>query len=490
MTAAGLESAAPGAKIRLFNSLGRQVTDFHPATPGQVRMYSCGPTVYSDPHLGNMRAYVFSDTLRRMLEWKGFAITQVVNITDVGHAVGDGDEGEDKVEVAARAEQRSVREVTDHYTAMFMADMEALNVLRAHEYPRASDYVPKMIDFAVKLDAGGHTYQIASGLYFDTTTSPGYGRLALIPQEGQQAGKRVSADEKRSPADFAIWRADPVGQRRIMRWDSPWGPGVPGWHLECSVMSIDLLGPHFDIHTGGVDHRELHHVNEIAQSEAFLDDGHDWVRLWMHNEFLLSGGAKLSKSAGRMPTIRDLAAAGVPPLAFRYFLLTAHYASQLELTDDGLEAAVSALRRLRGRAERLPPVPAAATLAGARGLVSAAGAVKLEQIDAAASEDLNTPRVLAEVQAALRDPVLPDNDKAVLVAVADQLLGLRLADPPEEPAPAGRVVDEAAVEELVQAREQARKARDWAEADRLRDELAVIGVAVADTPEGPRWSLA
>ena len=189
MTAAGLESAAPGAKIRLFNSLGRQVTDFHPATPGQVRMYSCGPTVYSDPHLGNMRAYVFSDTLRRMLEWKGFAITQVVNITDVGHAVGDGDEGEDKVEVAARAEQRSVREVTDHYTAMFMADMEALNVLRAHEYPRASDYVPKMIDFAVKLDAGGHTYQIPSGMYFDPTTSPGNVRAALHPQKSTPGGK-------------------------------------------------------------------------------------------------------------------------------------------------------------------------------------------------------------------------------------------------------------------------------------------------------------
>ena len=454
-------------------------------------MYSCGPTVYSDPHLGNMRAYVFSDTLRRLLEWKALIVTQVVNITDVGHAVGDGDEGEDKVEAAARAERRSVEEVTDHYAAMFMADMEALNVEPAHEYPRASAYVQKMVDFAAKLDAGGHTYQIDSGLYFDTGTSPGYGRLALIPDEGQQAGLRVSTEGKRSPADFAIWRADPPGQRRIMRWDSPWGPGVPGWHLECSVMSIDLLGPHFDIHTGGVDHRELHHVNEIAQSEAYLNDGQDWVPLWMHNEFLLAGGAKISKSAGRMPTVRDLVASGLPPLAFRYFLLTAHYASQLDLTDAGLQSAASALRRLRGRVETLGEIPKVATFAQAQELLSEAGAKRLAEIDAAASEDLNTPRVLAELQSALRDTDLPDADKAVLVAAADQLLGLSLADPPADPeAPGTASVDVAAVEALVQAREQARVARDWAEADRVRAELAALGVAVVDTPEGPKWSTA
>lgn len=491
MSSTHTTSGIPGAQVRFANSLGRRTVDFEPATPGQVRMYSCGPTVYSDPHLGNMRAYVFSDTLRRLLEWKGLEVTQVVNITDVGHAVGDGDEGEDKVEAAARAERRSVQEVTDHYAAMFMADMEALNINLAHSYPRASDYVPKMIDFAAKLDADGHTYQIDSGLYFDSSTSPGYGRLALIPDEGQQAGTRVSAEGKRSPADFAIWRADPPGQRRIMRWDSPWGPGVPGWHLECSVMSIDLLGPHFDIHTGGVDHRELHHVNEIAQSEAYLNDGQDWVPLWMHNEFLLSGGAKISKSAGRMPTVRDLAAAGLPPLAFRYFLLTAHYASQLDLTDEGLASAASALRRLRGRVESLGEIPAVATLTEACGLLSEAGVKRLEEIDSAASEDLNTPRVLAEVQSALRDTDLPDKDKAVLVAVADRLLGLRLADPPADPVAAAQAsVDVAAVEELVKAREQARAARDWAEADRLRGELAALGVAVVDTAEGPKWSVA
>lgn len=479
--------------MRFFNSLGREMAGF-PAIPCHIGLYSCGPTVYSIPHLGNLRAYVFSDTLRRLLEWKGCTVAQVINITDVGHAVGDGDEGEDKVEVAARSEQRSVREVTERYTRIFFDDLAALNVRPASHYPRASSYVRQMIEFAKVLEAGGYTYMLPSGLYFDTSKSPSYGRLAMMPQTGQIEGGRVSAEGKRSAADFAIWRSDPPQQRRIMRWDSPWGPGVPGWHLECSVMSIELLGRHFDIHTGGVDHRELHHVNEIAQSQAYLADGIDWVPLWMHNEFLLLGGAKISKSAGRMPVLRDLTAAGYPAMAFRYFLLTAHYRSQQDLTDDGLGAASSALRRLLARVEPLRPLPVARNYDEARGQLGENGRLALDRFDAAISDDLGTPRALAEFQGALRAADLSTHDKAVLAAAADQALGLGLdglaAGGPHDTAVLVPSVPAKHIEELVAARETARKRRDWATADQLREELASLGVQVTDTQDGPRWSLA
>jgi cysteinyl-tRNA synthetase len=256
--------------FRLYNSLSRRVEDFQPsATP--VGMYSCGPTVYSYPHLGNMRAYVFADTLRRALAWRGIDVRHVVNITDVGHAVADSDTGADKMEVAAARERRSVADIAEHYTGAFFGDLRALNVLPADEYPRASAYVDQMISFTARLESLGYTYRLPSGLYFDTSRSAGYGALAMMDVDGQrEAARGDQLEGRRRKTDFALWRADEPGQRRIMRWDSPWGPGVPGWHLECSVMSMALLGEHFDVHTGGVDHRELHHVNEIAQSEAQL----------------------------------------------------------------------------------------------------------------------------------------------------------------------------------------------------------------------------
>jgi cysteinyl-tRNA synthetase len=485
---------SPGAKVRLFNSMGRTLVPFEPMQEGSVRLYTCGLTVYSDPHLGNLRPYVFSDSLRRLLEWKGYAVEQVVNITDVGHAVGDGDEGEDKVEWTARAQRVTPQEVAEHYTALFFQDLEAVNVLPAHHSPRASAYVEQMIEFAKVIEEHGYTYQLPSGLYFDTAKSAGYGRLALLPTSGQLESGRVSSEGKRSAADFAIWRSDPPDQRRIMRWDSPWGPGVPGWHLECSVMSISLLGPHFDIHTGGIDHRQIHHPNEIAQSEAYLEDGRDWVPIWMHNEFLLQGGAKISKSAGKMPTLRDLTSDGYPAMAFRYFLLTGHYRSQMDLTDQGLQAALSSARRLAHRVAALGPLPGIRTFEQASAQLSGAAMTVLNSIDDSMSDDLNTPRVLAELQVALRSTELDRQDIAVLAAAALWLLGLDLSELAEEPtsesgaAPNG--VDPEQVEALVRAREQARANREWAEADRLRAELASLGVQVVDTAEGSRWSVA
>ena len=479
-----------GGQVRLFNSMGRTLVPFEPLREGSVRIYTCGLTVYSDPHLGNLRPYVFSDTLRRLLEWKGYAVQQVVNITDVGHAVGDGDEGEDKVETTARAQQLTPQQVAEHYTTLFFQDLEAVNVLPAHHSPRASAYVEQMIDFAKVIEEHGYTYPLPSGLYFDTAKSPGYGKLALMPNSGQLEGGRVSSEGKRSAADFAIWRSDPPDQRRIMRWDSPWGPGVPGWHLECSVMSISLLGPHFDIHTGGVDHRQIHHVNEIAQSEAYLQDGQDWVPIWMHNEFLLQGGAKISKSAGRMPTLRDLTGDGYPAMAFRYFLLTGHYRSQMDLTDQGLQAALSSARRLAQRVSALGPLPQIRTYEQACARLDGAALAVLNGIDDSMSDDLNTPRALADLQVALRSADLTREELSVIVAAALWLLGLDLSKLAEEPVAETRDgIATEQIESLVQARERARSNKQWAEADHLREELAALGVQVVDTAEGSRWSI-
>ena len=300
-----------GQQLRLYDSLGRRMENFIPSAP-VTGMYSCGPTVYAFPHLGNMRAYVFADTLRRALRWKGIKVRHVINITDVGHAVADTDTGEDKLEVAAARERRSVEDIAASYTDAFFKDFAALNILPADEFPRATAYVSQMIEFAAKLEAGGYAYRLPSGLYFDTSKSPGYGTLAQIDIEGQWEAARVEKVEGRlRKTDFALWRAEQPGEQRVMRWESPWGPGAPGWHLECSVMSMALLGPHFDIHTGGVDHRELHHVNEIAQSEAYLGDGKPWVRYWLHNEFLQLGTQKMAKSAGGAPRLADLTKLGI-----------------------------------------------------------------------------------------------------------------------------------------------------------------------------------
>jgi len=487
-----------GQQLRLYNSLGRQIEDFTPSAD-VVGIYSCGPTVYSYPHLGNMRPYVFADTLLRALRWKGIPFRQVVNITDVGHAVADSDTGEDKLEVAAARERRSVEDIAALYTQAFFDDMAALNVRRADEYPRASEYVEQMIAFAVRLEELGYTYQLPSGLYFDTSKSPGYGTLALLDLAGQRETGRVEHVEGRKHgSDFALWRAEEPGVRRVMRWNSPWGWGAPGWHLECSVMSMALLGEHFDIHTGGVDHRELHHVNEIAQSEAYLDDDRSWVRYWLHNEWLLIDNSKISKSAGPVPRLADLIEAGYHPMAYRLFLLGGHYRSQLDFTAAGVDGAQATLRRLVSRIAPLRPLPVAETYEAARALVDdtdKAALGYLEAIDAAVASDLATPRLLAALQEALREPDITTPGLRVVVAAADALLGLRLGDleldevdrhrPSADLAPQ----EVAAIERLVAERTQARKEKNWPRADEIRAELDALGVQVTDTPSGPTWQL-
>jgi cysteinyl-tRNA synthetase len=484
-----------GHQLRLYNSLGRRLEDFVPSA-SVIGMYSCGPTVYAFPHLGNMRAYVFADTLRRALRWKGMDLRHVINITDVGHAVADTDTGEDKLEVAAAKERRSVEDIAAFYTDAFMKDVMALNILPAHEYPRASAFVEQMIEFAAKLEAGGYTYRLPSGLYFNTSRSPGYGALAQIDIEGQREAARVEQVEgRRRKTDFALWRAEQPGQRRVMRWDSPWGPGAPGWHLECSVMSIALLGPHFDIHTGGVDHRELHHVNEIAQSEAYLSDGKPWVRYWLHNEFLQLGDEKMAKSAGGAPRLADITEAGYHPMAYRLFLLGGHYRSQLGFSTVALDSAQATLRRLASRIEPLHPLPPTETLTAATSHVGddAAAARMLDQIDEAIASDLATPRILAVIQDALRDSALSLDGRRTVIAAADSLLGLGLATLRSREVDNRRAASDLSsgelqvIERLIAERSQARNGRDWARADEIRNELERLSVVVTDTTGGPVW---
>jgi cysteinyl-tRNA synthetase len=498
-----------GHQLKVYNSLGRQLDDFVPSTD-VVGLYSCGPTVYYFPHLGNMRPYVFADTLRRTLRWKDIPVRHVVNITDVGHAVADSDTGDDKLEVAAAKERRSVADIADFYTRAFMTDIAALNILPADRYPRASEYVEQMIEFATRLAERGVTYQIPSGLYFDTTKSDGYGTLALMDIAGQREAARVEQVEgRRHKTDFALWRTEEPGVRRVMRWDSPWGWGAPGWHLECSVMSMALLGEHFDLHTGGIDHRELHHVNEIAQSEAYLDDGDPWVRYWMHNEFLLLNNAKIAKSAGPVPRLADLIEDGYHPMAYRLFLLGGHYRSQLDFTTAAVDGAQTALRRLLARIEPLRPLPAIETYDQARAALSAiadrtgvdaepgdkTALEYLALMDEAISLDLATPRLLATLQEALRDQEITPAGLRVIVAAADALLGLRLSD--LDPAALDRrrsaadldTAEIETIERLIADRTRARKEKDWPRADEIRAELDRLDVQVTDTPAGPTWHL-
>jgi len=464
-----------------------------------VGIYSCGPTVYSYQHLGNMRPYVFADTLRRALRWKGIPVRHIVNITDVGHAVADSDTGEDKLEVAAAKERRSVEEIAEFYTQDWLEAMAALNVQPADVYPRASEYVPQMIEFAARLEEEGFTYELPSGLYFDTSKSPGYGALALLDLAGQREGARVEHVEgRRHKSDFALWRAEEPGVRRVMRWKSPWGWGAPGWHLECSVMSMALLGQHFDIHTGGVDHRELHHVNEIAQSEAYLGDGREWVRYWLHNEFILLDAQKIAKSAGHTLRLADLVESGYHPMAYRLFLLGGHYRSQLDFTTHAMDAAQATLRRLIGRVEALRPLPAPETFEQARALLppeDKVAAAYLDQLDAAISADLATPKVLAALQESLRDAEITSEGLSVVVGAADALLGLRLGTLEPDEVDRRRSADDLdpaeveRIERLIGERSQARADRNWARADEIRAELEELGVQVTDTPTGPTWQL-
>ncbi len=470
--------------ITLYNSLTRSPELFAPADPANVRIYSCGPTVYHYAHLGNLRAYLFTDTLGRILTWKGYGLTHIINITDVGHLTSDADAGDDKMEAAARASGRNIWAVADHYTQAFKANLKDLNVRDPARFPLATDHVAGMIAFGEAI-ADTHCYRLPDGLYFDTSTVPDYGRLAGHRDEGPTEGRIDTVEGKRHAADFAIWRTSAPGENRQMEWDSPWGRGAPGWHLECSVMSRQYLGPHFDIHTGGIDHREIHHPNEIAQNQAIGGTADTGATLWMHNNFLVDRAGKMSKSGGEFLILPALTERGFHPLSYRLMCLQAHYRSELEFSWDNLAAAQTRLKRL--------VQTVAALRVRGEGKGSAAASPYAERLDAALSDDLNTPKALPVLDELLADKKISPQDRIAAVADFDAVLGLDLLALSREDLrvrPKSAQIDEAGIAARLEERREARAAKDFPRSDAIRDELAALGVEVMDgDPLGWDWKV-
>ncbi|TPG12729.1 cysteine--tRNA ligase [Sphingomonas oligophenolica] len=461
--------------LTLYNSLTRAAEAFVPIDPTNVRVYSCGPTVYHYAHIGNLRAYVFTDTLARVLRWKGYPLTHVINITDVGHLTSDADAGDDKMEAAAKASGQDIWAIAKHYTDAFKDNLSALNIADPTRFPLATDHVPGMIAFGEAI-AADHCYRLADGLYFDTTTVPDYGRLARSRDDvGESRIDEVAG--KRHPADFAIWRTSKPGENRQMEWDSPWGRGAPGWHLECSVMSRQYLGDRFDIHTGGIDHREIHHPNEIAQNQAMSGTPDTGAQLWMHNNFLVDRTGKMSKSSGEFLRLQALIDRGFHPLSYRLMCLQAHYRSELEFSWENLSAAFVRLTRFvilveKARSRTVDEIKD-------DDLFEA----RLKEIDDALSDDLNTPRALAVVNAVLSDSKFPQARFEEMLQVFDDTLGLSLATLSRADlrvTPASSTISEIEIERRLDDRDQARATRDFARSDAIRDELAAAGVEVMD----------
>ena len=476
--------------LKLFNSLTREIETFTPVHPGEARVYTCGPTVYNYPHIGNMRAYVFADVLGRTLSWKGYDLTHIINITDVGHLTDDADEGEDKMEKMAAEKAQSIWDIAKHYTEAYWADVKALNIRQPAKWSVATDYIDEMIEFAKGI-ADKHCYELESGLYFDVSTIQDYGKLArAVTEEGE--GRIDTVEGKRNAADFAIWRKTPAGEKRQMEWDSPWGKGAPGWHLECSVMGGKLLGFPFDIHTGGIDHREIHHPNEIAQNQAHcctngLDVAENsGARIWMHNNFLVERSGKMSKSAGEFLRLQLLIDKGYHPLAYRMMCLQAHYRSELEFSWEGLGAALTRLKRIVMAVERLKDEiagdPSHQKFAPMR-----------EKFAAAVSDDLNTSIALVALEEALAVKKVDGGVKRAVIEDMDRVLGLDLFSLTREDLrirPVSAEITETEIEAELVRRKEARVLKDFAASDAIRETLAVKGVEVMDgDPLGWEWKL-
>ena len=452
--------------LRLYNSLTRSKEDFVPLAPPKVGLYTCGPTVYNYQHVGNYRTYIFEDVLVRSLTLLGFAPYRVMNVTDVGHLTSQGDEGEDKMEVGAAREGKTAWEIAKFYTEAFLSDFRELNILPADVLCRATDYIPEQIALVARLEAKGFAYRTSDGLYFDTSKLPDYGKLMSKEHlEGLKSGARVEVSaEKKHATDFALWKFSPKGTKRQMEWDSPWGPGFPGWHIECSAMAMKFLGETFDIHCGGIDHVTIHHTNEIAQSEGAT--GKPFARVWMHAEFLLMNNAKMAKSAGGFVTLADLPARGFSPLDYRYHCFTAHYRKQLDFTWESLEASKTSRRRLAEAARALAgeaPKPGCAEF--------------FARFKDALSDDLNMPAALAVVWDALKSD-LPGGAKRSFLAEAESVLALDLFKPEEAAAIPPEVAS------LAGLRAKARAAKDFTESDRLRKQIEALGWLVKDVKDG------
>ncbi|MDZ7726161.1 MAG: cysteine--tRNA ligase [Candidatus Campbellbacteria bacterium] len=458
--------------IKLYNTYTREKEEFYPLNPPTVTMYNCGPTVYDYAHIGNLRGYVNADLLRRLLEHNGYEVKQVINITDVGHLVDDGDEGEDKIEKGAKREKKSVEEIIEHYTQAFLDDLQSLNIdtSNVYKYPRATDHISEQIELIKTLEEKGYTYTTSDGVYFDTAKYEDYGKLSNLDVEGLKEGIRVEANpEKRNSTDFALWKFSKPEEKREQEWDSPWGIGFPGWHIECSAMAMKYLGETLDIHTGGIDHIPVHHTNEIAQSVCAT--GRPFSRFWLHHEFVNVKEGKMAKSEGNFIRLKTLRDRGYEPLHYRYLLLQAHYRSIINFSFEALEASAKALSRLVHFYAELKEVE--------RDTPKSQSNNYEEEFFASLEDDINSAEALAVVWKLIKDETIPRGEKKYELELFDSILGLGLSKlsreiynvPPE-------------IEELARERQKAKEAKNYELADELRDKITSRGFVVRDTKDG------
>lgn len=479
-------------KLFLFNTASRQKEEFVPVN-NPVGLYCCGPTVYNYAHIGNLRTYVFEDVLKRTLKVFGYSVNHIVNITDVGHLTSDEDTGEDKMEKGAKREGKSVWDIAEHFTKTFMNDIALLNILPADKWPKATDHIPQMVAMVKTLEDKGFTYTTSDGIYFDTAKFPAYVNFARLEPEHLRAGERVDMGEKRSVTDFSLWKFSPKNEQRQMEWDSPWGRGFPGWHIECSAMSAAYLPLPLDIHCGGADHVRVHHTNEIAQTEAAT--GKTFVKHWLHGEFLVVDKGKMAKSGDSFVKLATVQEKGIHPLAYRLFCFTAHYRSPLSFSWESLQAAEQSLASLKKlvaglKSNTMPAVP----------VDSAAADKLLEPFYTALADDLNMPRALAAVWDLVKDDAADVKARLAAVAEADKVLGLdllidqvrasqeaKLSDGTNVVFECDSVIPAGLAESLLRkldGRKQARAQKNWAVADTIRKECTVAGVVIKDLPDG------
>ena len=465
------------SQVRFYNTYSNQIETFEPVEPGKVKLYSCGPTVYSHPHIGNFRSFLMADLLKRFLEFKGYTVNHIMNITDVGHLLDDADEGADKLEEAARKEKKDPLEIAAFYIDSFNAASEMLNIKPADSYPRATEHINEMIEMVQTLIDKGHAYVVGHNVYYDVTTFKDYGKLSGNMLDDLNAGARIEVNaEKRNPRDFALWKHDP---KHIQQWDSPWGRGFPGWHIECSAMSVKYLGEQFDFHTGGEDNIFPHHECEIAQSEGA--SGKKWVKYWMHARFLMFDGEKMSKSKGNLYTIQELVEKGFKKNAIRYALISSHYRQNYNFTFDGLKAAETAIDKISQCVFTVKERAKNNSAATVRDDVTAFITKSIDDFGDALADDLNISKALASVfelirQANKLDEPTAAEAKAIVEAIQkiDSVLGV--LDETEQKIPAE-------IMEMAEQRKQAKLARDWARADALRDQITAQGYAIEDMPK-------
>jgi len=456
--------------LKLYNTLTRKKEVFKPINEKEVGMYECGPTVYSYPHIGNMLRYIFGDVLTRVLIYNGYKVKRVMNVTDVGHLTGDSDSGDDKMEKAASKEGKKAEDIANFYWKAFKEDFQKLNITPPNVWCKATEHIKEQIELIKILEKKGFTYKTSDGIYFDTYKFKNYGKLSLLDKENIKAGVRIDLGDKKNKTDFALWKFSEEPGKRQQEWKSPWGLGFPGWHIECSAMSMKYLGESFDIHTGGIDNMFPHHENEIAQSEAAF--GKKFVNYWLHNNFLSVNGEKVSKSKGGLYTISELEELGYNPLVYRFMCLLTNYRNPLEFSLDNLNAVKNGYESLKNKILNISNTGA-----------DNQGKEYLNEFQKAIDDDLNMPNAVQALQKLLKDEKVSGKSKLELIQKMDSVFGLNLLKKEKIKIPKE-------ISKLVEEREEARKRKDWKKSDELRDKINELGYVINDTAEGSQIRLA